>query len=415
MPRLSLWRPNKTNDYRFIDNNIREQFTVGGLDIYIHMYEGHTDKDGNKVPLNPVDGGEIAVPIEDLLFLENPNRNYDDDVKIIRMVYNVADIDFDLSQFGLFVAGGDTLYATVHYNTMIEVLGRKLMAGDVLEIPNLQDFHPLNQLIPAALPKFYVVDEGSFAADGFSQTWQPHLWRLKLNPMKGSQEYKDILNNCLDTEGGIDGDDGTCNESCTLEQWLCENNKALEINAKNVDEAEIDVPLSGYDNDMFFMTGPAGEQETFTKDGTGYETLTTTFDSGSTTFDNDTIIWVEYILNNRQENREKSNGFIEGYLTGNNMPPNGAPLTSAVTFPTSPEKGDYVLRLDYKPEKLFQFNGTMWKNVETVERTGMYLGTKAETQRNSFVNNRDELTTTDRGKIPSRQSLHQILKPEADN
>ena len=33
MPRLSLWRPEKTNDYKFLDEIIREQYTAGGLDI----------------------------------------------------------------------------------------------------------------------------------------------------------------------------------------------------------------------------------------------------------------------------------------------------------------------------------------------------------------------------------------------
>jgi len=415
MPRLSLWRPSKTNDYKFLDNTIREQFTVGGLDVYIHAYLGHTDASGNDVPVNPpADEVTTPVPIEDLLFLENRNRNYDEDVKIIRGVYNVQDLEFDLSQFGLFVAG-DTLYMQVHYNDMIDILGRKFLSGDVVEIPNLRDYNPLNQLIPAALPKFYVVEEGSFAAQGFSQTWQPHLWRLKLTPMKGSQEYKDILDNCLNTEGDIDGDDGTCNESCTLGEWLCEHNKNILINDANTDEAENEVPKSGYDNDMYFMLGPDGE---YSKTGYGYEVLTVTFDDESTIFDNDETTWKEYELNEKEatmRNGNEENAFLDGYLTGDARPPNGAPLTTAVTFPPEPEKSDYVLRVDYKPEQLFQYTGSMWKAIEAVERTGMYLGTKAQTQRNRFVNNRDEVKTTDRGQVPSRQSLHTLLEPKADN
>ena len=40
MPRLSLYRPNKQNDYRFFDRTISEQLTVGGTDLYIHKYLG---------------------------------------------------------------------------------------------------------------------------------------------------------------------------------------------------------------------------------------------------------------------------------------------------------------------------------------------------------------------------------------
>ena len=40
MPRLSLYRPNRTYDYQYLDRNISEQFTVGGIDIYVHKYLG---------------------------------------------------------------------------------------------------------------------------------------------------------------------------------------------------------------------------------------------------------------------------------------------------------------------------------------------------------------------------------------
>ena len=40
MPRLSLYRPNRTYDYQYLDRNIKEQFTVGGIDIYVHKYLG---------------------------------------------------------------------------------------------------------------------------------------------------------------------------------------------------------------------------------------------------------------------------------------------------------------------------------------------------------------------------------------
>jgi hypothetical protein len=38
MPRLSLYRPNKQNDYRFLDRTVHEMLTVGGTDLYIHKY-----------------------------------------------------------------------------------------------------------------------------------------------------------------------------------------------------------------------------------------------------------------------------------------------------------------------------------------------------------------------------------------
>ena len=44
MPRLSLYRENKSNDYKFLDRTIKEMFTVGATDLYIHKYMGPTNQ-----------------------------------------------------------------------------------------------------------------------------------------------------------------------------------------------------------------------------------------------------------------------------------------------------------------------------------------------------------------------------------
>ena len=40
MPRLSLYRPNRQNDYKFIDRTISEMYQVGGVDMFVHKYVG---------------------------------------------------------------------------------------------------------------------------------------------------------------------------------------------------------------------------------------------------------------------------------------------------------------------------------------------------------------------------------------
>ena len=199
MPKLSLYRPNKTSDYKFLDNTIREMYTAGGLDLHIHKYLGPKTV-GDSATREGSEGTDATRPtydetnplfIEDLLFLENRDREYDDSVYTLRGVYNAADIDFDLTQFGLFM-NGDTLFVTFHYNDMVDALGRKLMAGDVVEFPNLKDYHPLDMSGPKALPRYYVIQDAAFASEGFSQTWLPHLWRVKMTPLSASQEYDDI-------------------------------------------------------------------------------------------------------------------------------------------------------------------------------------------------------------------------------
>jgi len=110
------------------------------------------------------------------------------------------------------------------------------------------------------------------------------------------------------------------------------------------------------------------------------------------------------------------------------IPPNGLPVTPGVQFPPNPVAGDYALRLDYFPNRLFRYDGRRWIKIEEDVRTGLNLANgeqtvppdswpqhAALTQRASFVNNDYTVPTTDLGNIPSRQSLSEILKPLADN
>ena len=429
MPRLSLWRSEKTNDYKFLDNIIREQYTAGGLDIHIHKYLGPKLKaDGSGDATQPTYTETNPLFIEDLLLLENRNRDYEENVYTLRGVYRVQDIDFDLSQFGLFLQN-DILFITFHYNDMVDFIGRKLMQGDVLEIPNLKDYHPLDSSIPKALPKFYVIQDADYASEGFSQTWLPHLWRVKATPLVGSQEYNDILDQYIDNEGGIDGDDGTGNGSGTLKDYITQCAKNLEINDALLAQAEIDVPLSGYDVSKFYIieydeNGNPTDQYGFPVDSS---LITVDLSGEHFTADNihftaDTIILTAdsmtidytFVTADKTAISIDTHGELKlGYLDGDGLAPNGYPVSPGVSFPANPEIGDHVLRLDYYPNRLFRYNGNIWVKVEDNVRTDLYLN--GDTQRSNFFNNTDTVSTTDRGDIPSRQSLSDLLRPDKDN
>jgi len=199
MPRLSLWRPNKTNDYNFFDRTISEQFTAGSTDLYVHKYLGPTNQ-GASIDYTQPDYDVLApTNIQDLLFLENRDRTYDPDVYRLRGHYNVQNLDFDLSQFGLFL-NNDIIFITVHYNDMIDLIGRKLMVGDVIELPHLLDYNPLKETIPVALKRFMQITDANYASEGFSPTWFPHLWRIKCEPLVDSEEFSQILTAPIDQD-----------------------------------------------------------------------------------------------------------------------------------------------------------------------------------------------------------------------
>ena len=197
--------------------------------------------------------------IQDLLFLENRDRKYEKDVTFMKGMYNVQDIDFDLSQFGLFLQN-DTVFITFHLNDMVGVLGRKLISGDVLELPHLKDDYALEDenvdKVYESLKRYYVVQDGSRAAEGFSQTWFPHLWRVKCTPLVDAQEYRDILGDIINADGS--GDD-------TLKTILGDYSKNLEINDAVIKQAEALAPFtqdivdgrSGYDTTRFWIAPSA--------------------------------------------------------------------------------------------------------------------------------------------------------------
>lgn len=199
MPKLSLYHPTKSNDYKFFDRVISEQFTVGGTDLYIHKYIGPVAQTPSPDYTQPQYLTPDPLQIQDLLFLENRDRKYDPNIYRLRGHYNVQNLDFDLSQFGLFL-NNDIIFITVHYNDMIDIVGRKLMVGDVLELPHLLDYNPLNETIPVALKRFYQITDANFASEGFSQTWYPHLWRIKCEPLVDSQEFSNILKEPINTD-----------------------------------------------------------------------------------------------------------------------------------------------------------------------------------------------------------------------
>ena len=316
----------------------------------------------------------------DLLFLETRDRKYDPDVYKMRGIYTVTDQDFDLSQFGLFLQTG-TLFMTFHINDMVNQIGRRIMSGDVLELEHLADYEPLND-VPAALKRFFVVADCSRASEGFSATWWPHLWRCRLTPLVDSQEYKDILNNTLiDTDG--DGEPDT-----PLGDFTSNYDKIIEINDAIIKQAETDVPYSGYDVSHLFVK-PLNQEGDFISESDP--------DAGA--------------------DRPKQD--IEGYLTGDGLAPNGWPVVAGIMFPNDPTVGDYCLRTDYLPNRLFRFDGNRGVKVEDRVRTGLTPGDTNQTQLGTFVNNTNTYTWYDQNNQahtePEKQSLSQALKPKADN
>ena len=360
MPRLSLWNSKKRNDYQFFDRVIAEQFSVGGTSFLIHKYEGVPEQSGVGDDLTQ-SGGTGPNVIQDLLFLENRDRKYSDDIYELRGSYNVQDNDFDLSQFGLFLTA-DVLYVEFHINSMVDILGRKLITGDVLEVPHQRDDllldgedDGLSSSGPAR--KFYVVEDASRASSGYSPTWYPHIWRIKMKPIDDSQEFDDILSRDV---SAFDDNPGAEEVGESLRDMISTFNTNIDINNAIVAEAERQVPFRNLEHAHLYV----------------------------------------------MEGQEDCPPYA--YLS-DGEPPNGAKLLGCgPAFPLDSVDGDWFLRTDYKPSVLFQRCGSGWTRKEIDYKQKL---TTANRVLNDFISNREQ-TPTSEGLVDTKQGLSQVLKPK---
>ena len=385
MPRLSLYKPEKGKDYEFLDKTITEMFTVGGTDVFIHKYLGPSNPDeADATPSQPRYNAVKETNIQDMLFLENRDRKYDPDIYVIRGIYNVQDIDFDMSQFGLFLQN-DTLFMTIPINSSVKTIGRKIMPGDVIELPHLKDEYALNDY-QVALKRFYVVEDVNRAAEGFSQSWYPHLYRIKLKQIVDSQEFKEILD--------LPSEEGSSN---TLRDVLSTYEQEMQINNAVLAQVEADAPKSGYNTKQFY---------TLQVDKFGKPELVTT---DTSTLD----ISQQGLLADRVNQTPERSGY-DGYLLGDGIAPNGESFGHGSSFPLNQIKGDYFLRTDFMPNRLFRYDGQRWAKQEDSVRLTMSNTDTRNTQKGTFVNN--TTTNTIGGEsVKERQPLSKALKPKADN
>lgn len=399
MPKLSLYKPEKGNDFKFMDKEIYEMFQIGGVDVFVHKYLGPVDPSDPNKPLDP-------TTIQDVLLLENRDRKYDTSVYPVRGVYNVQDIDFNLSQFGLFLQN-DTIFLTVHINNTVETIGRKIVSGDVIELPHLVDPYQTGN-IAFALKRFYVVEDVNRAAEGFSATWWPHLYRLKCKPLTDTPEFKDILNTPVNADmfaGDFDATKHYCpgviiryngqlyevinnttgntppdtNYFRPLDpneitgSGLSDYLTILAINQSVVAQAEADAPLSGYETQQFWTLSI--DKETGNVDLETVDRSDIAIDDANTA--DATMVSPD------------KDGY-QGYIIDDGIAPNGAPYGFGIAFPTNAALGDFYLRTDYYPNRLFRFDGRHWVAFESKARMTMTNNDARQTQRTSFINNTEQ-------------------------
>lgn len=377
MARISLWHPSKGADFNFTDRAVGELMKISGDCVLVHEYIGPTtDANGNT--------DTSLTTIQDVLFLTNNNRKYNPDVIEMRGHHQPQDINYDLSQFGIFLSS-DTIRIQFHYTDMIDALGRKLIAGDVLEFPSMRDVPIFDNAV--GINRYYVVQDALYAAGGYGVAWFPHIWLIRAKLMVASVEYQEIIDQAAtgQTDGGVGQGIGIMPEGFT-NTADGDGNPGTGENHNITDTLNLFCKIIGISDAII---AEAAQNAFF--DPKFFESAN---------------LYINIDPNTNYPT------LVPYYFSGDGEPPNGQPLVGAgITFPSGMSDGEYYLRIDYYPERLFQKQGNIFK---LIEQDILKHWTAYNRVLDTFIDNNNDTILANGTVVPEKQSVSEIVKQKVD-
>jgi hypothetical protein len=276
---------------------------------------------------------------------------------------------------------GDTIVLEFHTNDIIEKVGRKLMTGDVLEVVHLRDDTSLDSEA-GEIKKFYVVQDSNRSSSGYGPTWFTHIWRTRCTPIVDTQEYRSILHN----------------QNVSLENedldWLTNFEMTGESDAgvRDVSKEMGDNVHSVLDKELRQIEVIKAYQRSEVEKRSFYTNH----------------LWI------KSKYLQDKTGLISWMLNGDDIPHDfvGDVILCGDEFPENSEDGDYFIRNDYVPERLFKKVGSTWKKVNDIWRRDWV---PAHRLLESFINN-DEVTVLGNHEdqvFDERQPLSEVVLPKS--
>jgi hypothetical protein len=270
--------------------------------------------------------------IQDRIFLENRDRDYDESLVEIKGSYAPLELQTFQSKFGMsnLFGGAETYSIEVSFAQCVNRLGRPLVIGDILQLPSETQYTP--SLKPVL--KYLEITDIAWSTNGYTPNWKPTLQRVMAAPVLASQETQDILGKLtadVDSSGLMDINDGATGKTY---QDVMAISQTVEAKANS------QVPERGEDY------------------------------AGVTKLSDDVLNWgKERGINMRKLDRNRNVYGVDA------MPPNALPYTQGDAFPSSPKDKDYH-RMTYTyvnnsiPPRLYRYNATKnrWIYLETDRR-----------------------------------------------
>jgi hypothetical protein len=200
--------------------------------------------------------------VQDKLLLENRDRDYAQEALSMKAQYDIIDIQSQFARFGIDLP--DQYTFTVSFAKMVELLGRPLVVGDIIELPaEAQYDQNLNKV-----RKWLEIEDTGWSSSGFSPNWRPVLFRFTASPLIARQETRDLFSTKRQFVDAPDSD--------FLEDMLAINTIANEssdyIKAMSLDAVpETGTDSTGYDVDDASMSTQAnetfGNRDLYVEDG----------------------------------------------------------------------------------------------------------------------------------------------------
>lgn len=145
--------------------------------------------------------------VQDKIFMENRDRDYDNNPIAIKCSYTPLDVVSNSTKFGFWNGDTDRYTLDVSFTQAVQSLGRPFVVGDIVQLPSETQYS--TNLTPVL--KFLEIIDVGWAVSGFTANWIPTLQRLIATPAYASQETQDIfgkLTEDQDAMGLVDIDGG---------------------------------------------------------------------------------------------------------------------------------------------------------------------------------------------------------------
>ncbi len=188
---------NLTKNSAFLSKLAKQHIDMTGIFCNVYRLKGTFAQDADplgvrvdnkKSQQEPTDIGSF-LGVQDPILNENRDREYDfDEIPIVRAVYTVSQNELEYARFGLALAN-DIITIELHTESMERELERRLIPGDVIELPHLREVG----IDGRVANKWYEVSSIVWSPTGYDPMYARHISAVILRPLRHQQEFLDLF------------------------------------------------------------------------------------------------------------------------------------------------------------------------------------------------------------------------------